>query len=219
MKHFNNDHYNTKVLPPLLLDATTRQHEMMFQIYRKLTPCQKEMLKTDFFSKLKKAGHSKATNRLILLALQDQLEGGLISSAEEFDYDDSPPKEVRISKGVKSYEVRNHGVSKFYDIYDVPEEVSRWRVWKLVHQYQSAKCFYTGEVCIISIRHSDWSVSEEHLIPQVSGGIRQKKNNVVSANWINNVLGSAPVHAKMDVKRALDKIVCHPNLTMTICLI
>lgn len=188
--------------------------ESIKTVKSKLTSSQKELVKTNFLRKLKKKNYSSAANKKVLLSLQDQLESGLIKSVEEFESNASLRKAARQKKGIKSFKVSLNGETKSYDMFDVPEKISKWRAWKLVQDHQSAKCFYTGEECVISTNPKKWKVTEEHLIPQVTGGKRENGNNVVAANWVNNILGGAPLHVKVDVMQALNKISCHPILTL-----
>ena len=210
--------FETSTRPLKEHDVKIKEHDVktdsLVEVKSKLTIHQRELIKTDFFMRLRKQNLSRASNRKIMLDLQDQLETGLINSVEEFESGISHGKKARQKKGIKSFNVEHSGSLRSYDIFDVPEHISRWRSWKLVQSYQSAKCFYTGEECIISERRQHWEVSEEHLIPQIVGGKRGNGNNVVAANWVNNILGGAPVHVKANVKMILDGIICHPKLTL-----
>ncbi len=202
---------------PNFLDGylTQKENKSMYFIYQKLTDAQKALLKTNFFPDLRAKAYSIKTNRKMLLELQVQLEMKIIKSANEFEYGQCPGKEERIAMGVAQIPVWNSEKFEYYDEYDVPERISGWKSFKQAVKRGNTICFYTGEMLTVTTTSSlPWVFSIEHLLPSSRGGTLNNGNAVPAAQWINQQLKNAPIHVKLILKEELDKVVCHPSVSM-----
>lgn len=93
-----------------------------------------------------------------------------------------------------------------------PGPKAKWQISKLVEKIGHSRCWYTGEECIITTSPIDWAATREHIIPQAYGWNGENRNTAIAANFVNNLLGCAPIHVKMHVKNDLSKISCFPTL-------
>lgn len=95
----------------------------------------------------------------------------------------------------------------------VPGAKAKRRIYKLAEKIGHLRCWYTDEECIVTNSNIAWQATREHIIPQAYGWNGQNRNTVVAANFVNNLLGCAPIHVKMHIKHGLSKISCFPTLS------
>lgn len=184
------NHEQFRYLP----EDTEIKTESILTVWSKLTNTQKKLMKSDFFCDFKIEGRPTRSQRNTLCMLQYKHEEII--------------NQKLVDKAKMAKKLRKKGPPGG----SPPGPKTKWQTYKLIQKIGHLRCWYTGEECIISTSRSTWSATREHIIPQAYGWTGRRKNTAIAANFVNNLLGCAPIHVKMHVKRELSKISCLPTL-------
>lgn len=175
-----------------LPEDTKVKKKSIIIVWKKLTKAQKKLMKCGFFDMCKVKRRATHAQKRWLLEIQNRHE--TIVNQKIIN------KKISIAKKIK----RPGSPSG-------PRE--NWSTYKLAKKIGHAKCWYTGEECDITVLNVPWAATREHIIPQAYGWTGRNKNTAIAANFVNNMLGCAPIHVKMRVKSELNKISCFPTLS------
>jgi hypothetical protein len=88
------------------------------------------------------------------------------------------------------------------------------RAWNLAQSLGHGRCFYTDLDCLFPIKNSVLALPPlratiEHLNPRSKGGAAGSANQVLAANFINSLVGNAPVEIKLALR---DHLADQPRL-------
>lgn len=170
-------------------DAEVKKESVLI-VWSKLTKSQKKLVNCGFFHGFEINRRATRAQKAMLLKIQLKHEKII-----------NPELVITIKKIKKGFHKRTSPGSK-----------ENWSTYKLAQKIGHSRCWYTGEECTISISRGPWSATREHIIPQVYGWNGKQRNTTIAANFVNNLLGCAPIHVKMHVRRELSKISCLPTL-------
>lgn len=173
-----------------LPEDTRVKKESVLIVWSKLTDPQKKLIKGGFFHSFEIEG--KATGAQKKRLIEAQLRHEKIVNPE-------------LVKKPKKRKKGPLGGSP-------PGPKAKWQISKLAEKIGHSICWYTGEECIITTSPIDWAATREHIISQAYGWNGKNRNTTIAANFVNNLLGCAPIHVKMHVKNDLSKISCFPTL-------
>lgn len=164
--------------------------ESILMVWSKLTKSQKKLVNCGFFHGFEINGRATRAQKVMLFKIQLRHEKiinpGLVAKIK------------KIKKGPYK------GTP--------PGSRENWSTYKLAQKIGHSRCWYTGEECIITTSSIAWAATREHIISQAYGWTGRKRNTAIAANFVNNLLGCAPLHVKMHVKNELSKISCFPTL-------
>lgn len=173
-------------------DAIVSSNSVLI-VWSKLTDAQKKLIHCGFFHGSAKKGRVSKIQKEILLEIQNKHE--IITNQDLIN---------KIGKIRKKKKGPSGGTS--------PGPKAKSQITKLAEKIGHTRCWYTDEDCHITTSRMAWAATREHIIPQAYGWNGENRNTVIAADFINNLLGCAPVHVKMHVKNELNKISCHPSL-------
>ncbi len=177
-----------------LPEATEVRKESVIIVWSKLTDPQKKLIHSGFFHDLATNGRVSRARKRMLLKTQNKHE--IITDQQLVN---------KLGKTKK----RRKGSSGGHP----PGPKVKWQISKLAKKIGHARCWYTGEECLITVVSSDWQATREHILPQAYGWDGKNRNTAIAASFVNNLLGCAPIHVKMHVKNELSKISCLPSVT------
>jgi len=169
--------------------------ESILIVWEKLTKSQKKLIHSGFFHGWTTNGRVSPTQREILIGFQDKHE--VIINQKLVD-------KIRLTKTKKRRKGPSGGTP--------PGPKAKSQISKLAKMIGHTRCWYTNEDCHITTSQIAWLATREHIIPQAYGWDGRNRNTVIAASFVNNLLGCAPIHVKMHVKRELSKISCFPTL-------
>lgn len=173
-----------------LPEDTVVKKESVLIVWSKLTNPQKKLIKSGFF-------HGSATNGRVSRMQKEMLLDFQIKHEEIVNQKlISKPKKKKKKKGPPG----------------IPGPKANRQIYKLAEKIGHSRCWYTDEDCHITVLQDDWRATREHIIPQAYGWNGKQRNTAIAANFVNNLLGCAPIHVKMHVKNELSKISCFPTL-------
>lgn len=173
-------------------EDTKVKTESVLIVWEKLTNLQKKLIKSGFFDMCKIKGKCTPAQKRVMLEIQNRHE-----EIVDQKLVDKLGKTKKRKKGPPG----------------VPGPKAKWSICKLAEKVGHLRCWYTDEECIVTNSNTAWQATREHIIPQAYGWNGQNRNTAIAANFVNNLLGCAPIHVKMHIKRELSKIFCFPTLS------
>lgn len=165
--------------------------ESVLIVWEKLTDPQKKLIKSGFFDMCKIKGRYTPAQKRVMIEIQNRHE-------EIID-------QKLVDKLGKTKKIKKKGRTP-------PGPKVKRQIYKLAEKIGHSRCWYTNEHCPITTSETDWAATREHIIPQAYGWDGKNRNTAIAANFVNNLLGCAPIHVKMHVKNELSKISCFPTL-------
>lgn len=174
-----------------LPEDTKVKKESILIVWEKLTDPQKKLIKSGFFHGIEIKQRLSRVQKKMLFDIQNKHEKIIDQKLV-----DKIGKTKKRKKGPPG----------------APGPKANQQIYKLAEKIGHSRCWYTDEDCHITILQDDWRATREHIIPQAYGWNGKNRNTAIAANFVNNLLGCAPIHVKMHVKNELSKISCFPTL-------